>query len=92
MVQDNGGSVIIWEIFSLYMLGPLASIKDWLNDAAHLSIVDDHMPQFMITLPTSSRRMHCHKLWQIALLNTVMSVKVASIIVGCQPHGEPFGM
>lgn len=92
MVQDDGGNVIIWEIVSLHMLGPLAPIKDWLNGAAHLSIVADHMHQFMISLPTSSRRMHCHKLWQIALQNTVVSVKVASIITGCQPHGEPFGM
>ncbi len=53
-VQAAGGGVVVWGIFSWYILGPLAPIEYHLNAAAYLSIVADHVHPFMTIVYPSS--------------------------------------
>ncbi len=53
-VQDGGGGVIVWGVFSWHTLGPLVSIEHRLNATAYLSIVADHVHPFMTTVYPSS--------------------------------------
>ncbi len=54
MVQDGGGGVMVWGIFSWHTLGPLVPIEHRLNATAYLSIVADHVHPFMTTVYPSS--------------------------------------
>lgn len=51
MVQaGSGDGVIVWGIYSCRTSGFLVPIKDYLNAAAYLGIVADHVSNFMTTL------------------------------------------
>ncbi len=50
-VQDGGGGVMVWGIFSWHTLGHLIPNEHRLNATAYLSIVDDHVHPFMTSLP-----------------------------------------
>lgn len=51
-VQATG--VIVWRIFSWHSLGPIVSIKKYLNTSKYLDSVADHVPYFMTTVHPSS--------------------------------------
>ncbi len=53
-VQADGGSLMVWGIFSWHTLGPLVPIDHRLNATAYLSIVADHDHPFMTTVYPSS--------------------------------------
>ncbi len=72
MVQDDGGSVMVWGI---YYLGPLVLIEHHLNATAYPSIVADHVHPFMNTVCPScdgyfqQDNAPCHKSSQTGFLN-----------------------
>ncbi len=49
-VQDAGGGVMVWGVFSWHTLGSLVPIKHRLNTTVYLSIVADHVHPFMTTV------------------------------------------
>jgi len=53
-VQDAGGGVMVWGMFSWHTLGPLVPIGHHLNVTAYLSIVSNHVHPFMATMYPSS--------------------------------------